>query len=266
MNKYSFILQVGSSELSTYMNQLLKDENDYKSVTANSYNGATRKLENQTFSTAILEHKVKSLDAMQMYNYIREKLPIIPICIIVSNDKIELFNSLKNLDCNLEIISKPLKDDDSKHFSECLIKFVHSVRSRDVELSNLLKFSRFLVVDDAKINRVYLKDFIQTYFTSDKVKIDEAEDGIQAIKKIKENTYDIVLLDFTMPKIEGDDILRIIRKKYSKTELPVIVISAQDNLEKVKELITAGVNDYVPRPIDHDILLSKISRTLKRCA
>ncbi|OUR95338.1 hypothetical protein A9Q84_15995 [Halobacteriovorax marinus] len=259
MFDYKFVLSIGSPEFLKKIHLEFSQEVEYKFLATHLFSRATSMLKNQSFNVIIIEHKQDSIDALQVYNHVRDYFNNVPICIVSKTDKVAHFSSLAELDCNLEIY----EDEQENEIENKLLNFVHSAKNRELDLSKLLVHSRVLVVDDAKINRAFLRDFLNNHFNKKGITIDEAEDGVQCISKIKKHSYDFILLDYILPRIEGDDILRVIRKKYNKTELPVIVVSSQENLSNVKKLIEFGVNDYVPRPIDHDVLLKKIAKCLR---
>ncbi|OIQ16062.1 MAG: hypothetical protein BM556_15490 [Bacteriovorax sp. MedPE-SWde] len=113
---------------------------------------------------------------------------------------------------------------------------------------------RILIVDDSEINREFLKEC----FNGLNCKIYEAEDGKEAFEVIHNIQIDLVLLDFMLPDINGDKILEEIRSNFDATKLPVIIVSAQDDMSNVKNLLALGMNDYIVKPIDLKTLLSKV--------
>lgn len=115
-----------------------------------------------------------------------------------------------------------------------------------------------LVVDDAIDNRNVitrrLKRLGHAYL--------EAEDGYQALDLIKKRAPDLVFLDLMMPGINGIDVLKEIRRTYSQTDLPVIMVTARTEEETTVEALDAGANDYLTKPISIKILLARMNAQL----
>jgi len=120
------------------------------------------------------------------------------------------------------------------------------------------KSCNILAVDDDALNR----GVIERIVTRKGHKVTLANDGKDALHKIRRGAFDLVLLDVMMPGIDGSDVLREIRNHYSMTELPVIMVSALSDSEKVVELLDLGANDYVTKPIDAKVLQARMKTQL----
>ncbi|MCF6256105.1 MAG: response regulator [Gammaproteobacteria bacterium] len=120
------------------------------------------------------------------------------------------------------------------------------------------KSCNILAVDDDALNR----GVIERIVTRKGHKVTLATDGKDALHKIRRDTFDLVLLDVMMPGIDGVDVLREIRNHYSMTDLPVIMVSALSDSEKVVELLDLGANDYVTKPIDAKVLQARMETQL----
>ncbi len=120
------------------------------------------------------------------------------------------------------------------------------------------KSCNILAVDDDALNR----GVIERIVTRKGHKVTLANDGKDALHKIRRDTFDLVLLDVMMPGIDGVDVLREIRNHYSMTDLPVIMVSALSDSEKVVELLDLGANDYVTKPIDAKVLQARVKTQL----
>ena len=95
--------------------------------------------------------------------------------------------------------------------------------------------------------------------------IEFAEDGDEAWKLINNARVDLVLLDWNMPRLSGLSLLERIRQSESYARLPVVMITAEANIEHVQAAMQAGVTDYVVKPFSPDTLLKKISFVCQRC-
>lgn len=95
--------------------------------------------------------------------------------------------------------------------------------------------------------------------------IEFAEDGDEAWKLINNTRVDMVLLDWNMPRLSGLSLLERIRQSESYAKLPVVMITAEANIEHVQAAMLAGVTDYVVKPFSPDTLLKKINSVCERC-
>lgn len=117
---------------------------------------------------------------------------------------------------------------------------------------------RILVVEDSAVN---IK-LIQLLLEKHDADVDVAELPAEALKKIKEKEYDIILMDVQMPDIDGLELTRIFRSEYG-IKCPIIAVTAHAFLEDKEKCLRAGMNDYITKPVNIDILLQKIMMYLK---
>jgi len=122
----------------------------------------------------------------------------------------------------------------------------------------LTKICHILAVDDNALNR----GVIERIVTRKGHKVTMASGGREALEKVEKTQFDLVLLDIMMPDIDGVEVLKAIRHMYSMSALPVIMVSALDDNEKVVELLEIGANDYVTKPIDTKVLQARVKTQL----
>lgn len=89
-----------------------------------------------------------------------------------------------------------------------------------------------------------------------------AVDGLQALKMVEQQEFDVVLLDLQMPGMRGDEVLKRLRSRYSELQLPVIMLAASDDKNDINRTLELGANDYVTKPGDLPILLARIRTQL----
>lgn len=92
----------------------------------------------------------------------------------------------------------------------------------------------------------------------------EAGDGMEAVKALQGGGYDLILLDWNMPKMSGIDALRAIRQSGNKT--PVIMVTTEAEKSRVIEAIKAGANDYLIKPFSPDQLAAKVKHVVGAAA
>lgn len=123
--------------------------------------------------------------------------------------------------------------------------------------TSIFKNKRILITDDNEMNRLVASTVFEHYGCI----IEEAVNGAEAVEKIKQHAYDIVLMDVQMPVMDGFEATAIIRNTISK-DLPVIALTAfaitGDNLK----CIEAGMNDYLSKPFEESQLLHVVSKWL----
>lgn len=120
--------------------------------------------------------------------------------------------------------------------------------------------SKILVIEDeAAIRRVLKK--ILTEESKDYL-VEEAEDGLAAMEKIKEEDYDLVLCDIKMPKMDGIEVLEATKK--IKPETPFVMISGHGDLETAVDTMKLGAFDYISKPPDLNRLLNTVRIALDR--
>ena len=113
---------------------------------------------------------------------------------------------------------------------------------------------KILVVDDDKDIVETLKNRLE----KEKYEVAVAFDGEEAITKVKEADPDIVLLDLVMPKLNGFEVLKEIREKYKEKWRPVIVVSAQDDLESLRKSYSLEADHYLTKPCTMEHILAGI--------
>lgn len=115
-----------------------------------------------------------------------------------------------------------------------------------------------LIVDDEKSIRKTLREILEY----EKYKVDEAADGQEGWKKIQESTYDAVLLDIKMPKMDGMELLT--KAQEESPDMPVIMISGHGTIDTAVEAVKAGAFDFISKPPDLNRLLITVRNALDK--
>ena len=108
-----------------------------------------------------------------------------------------------------------------------------------------------LVEDDRKVGA-----FLEEGLRQEGFLVDWAQDGEVAVELADAGAYDIVLLDFMLPKKDGLQVARDIRRVHQQT--PILMLTARDSAEDIRRGSAAGVNDYMGKPFKFDDLLDRI--------
>ena len=123
---------------------------------------------------------------------------------------------------------------------------------------------KILVVDDFSTMRRIVRNLLKELGFSN---VEEAEDGVEALKKLRAETFDFVVSDWNMPNMTGIDLLREIRKDNALKHLPVLMVTAEAKKENIIEAAQAGASGYVVKPftaITLDEKLKKIFLTMQK--
>ena len=122
---------------------------------------------------------------------------------------------------------------------------------------------KFLVVDDFSTMRRIVRNLLKELgFTN----VQEAEDGVDALNKLRSEKFDFVVSDWNMPNMTGIDLLRAIRADATLKHLPVLMVTAEAKRENIIEAAQAGASGYVVKPFTAGTLdekLKKIFSTMK---
>jgi len=119
---------------------------------------------------------------------------------------------------------------------------------------------RILIIEDeAAIRRVLTKILSEE---NDSYVVEDVEDGMQGLEKIKNEDYDLVLCDIKMPKMDGVEVLEAVKK--IKPEIPMVMISGHGDIETAVNTMRLGAFDYISKPPDLNRLLNTVRNALDR--
>lgn len=116
-----------------------------------------------------------------------------------------------------------------------------------------------IIEDEASIRRVLVKILSEE---NESYKVEEAEDGVQGLEKVKNEDYDLILCDIKMPKMDGVEVLEAVKK--IKPEIPMVMISGHGDLETAVNTMRLGAFDYISKPPDLNRLLNTVRNALDK--
>lgn len=123
-------------------------------------------------------------------------------------------------------------------------------------MSSFLKH-RVLLIDDERTTLRAIEGMLQQHNFA----VDAFSDPREAVAAFERDDYDIVLSDFYMPEMNGDEVLRAVRAVSS--ECPFLFLTVDSNLKQAVKLIQSGADDYIVKPIDPDVLVFRVRRSLE---
>ena len=120
---------------------------------------------------------------------------------------------------------------------------------------------KFLVVDDFSTMRRIVRNLLKELgFTN----VDEAEDGVVALQKLKNGHFQFVITDWNMPNMTGIDLLKNIRADGELKALPVLMITAEAKKENIIEAAQSGASGYIVKPFTAAVLEEKLNKIFEK--
>ena len=123
------------------------------------------------------------------------------------------------------------------------------------------KDASILIADDSKALREVMSLILRSEGYHD---LTEAEDGIIALDLLFSRSFDLLILDISMPGLSGYEVLTALKKDPARSHIPVIIASGMDQLESVVRCIQLGAEDFLPKPVNAVLLAARISASLER--
>jgi class 3 adenylate cyclase len=150
---------------------------------------------------------------------------------------------------------RPLQNSPESHAVNSIIRSVRAVLPPLTPAP-----SRILVVDDTQATR----ELLSRRLSRDGHHVIEADNGRSALRLIASESFDLVLLDMMMPDISGYEVLTQLKADSRFRHIPVIVISALDQIDSIVRCIEAGAEDYLSKPFDPVLLRARIGASLEK--
>ena len=117
-----------------------------------------------------------------------------------------------------------------------------------------MKKPYILVVDDNKITTKLLKRYLE----SNGYEASEAYDGLECLDKVNARMPDVVVLDVMMPKLDGYETVRRLKENPATKQIPVVIVTALNDVANQIKSIEAGADDFLSKPIEEKLLIAKV--------
>ncbi|MEK7123196.1 MAG: adenylate/guanylate cyclase domain-containing protein [Patescibacteria group bacterium] len=122
------------------------------------------------------------------------------------------------------------------------------------------KQGHLLIVDDNKVNRILLARGVEQLGHQ----IETAENGRQALEKLRAGSFDLVLLDIEMPEMDGYEVLETCLQDTDLRDIPIIMTSSLDEIDSVVKCIELGAEDYLNKPVNPILLRARVNASLEK--
>jgi len=123
------------------------------------------------------------------------------------------------------------------------------------------KSIKILVVDDFPTMRRIVKNLLKDLGFEN---VDEAEDGVMGLEKLRNNHFDLVVSDWNMPNMDGLTMLKTIRSEPNLSKLPVLMVTAEAKKENIIAAAQAGASGYVVKPFTAAVLEEKLNKIFEK--
>jgi signal transduction histidine kinase/ligand-binding sensor domain-containing protein/DNA-binding response OmpR family regulator len=213
----------------------------------------------QTFDLIITDLQMPDMDGVQLARVIQKQLPSMPIILLSSigdeshKHHPNLFNSMLTKPIKQNVLYKHiiagLNRQDKSVFEEAMVK--EKLPSNFSEQHPM----KFLVAEDHLINQKLIIHILNRLGYAP----DMVNNGLEAVEAMRNNSYDIILMDIQMPEMDGLEATEIIRKQNIKQPV-IIALTANTMQGDQEECINAGMNDYISKPVKLEELVSLLEK------
>ncbi len=216
--------------------------------------GAQDLFANNHFDLVITDWKMPEINGIELARRLRKIKPEIPIVLLTAFGQLEEKKEAENAGINV-FLSKPIS---SVTLYDVIIFVFGKGRDKQKDLkktsvyqSNIMGLDvRVLLAEDNPTNQ----EVIKAIMGNAGIKVDIANNGLEAVRMVKEKAYDIVLMDIQMPEMDGYEAAHTIRRDPRFAKLPIIAMTAHAMKGDQEKSLTAGMDGYITKPIRQDVL------------
>jgi len=122
------------------------------------------------------------------------------------------------------------------------------------------KKMKVLTVDDALTVRTMVRNILEDAHYD----VDEAENGLVALEKINDQNFDVILLDWEMPKMDGLTFLTEVREKQLAPDTKIIMLTSLNKMSNILKAMDAGADEYIMKPFTPEVVVDKINATVEQ--
>jgi CheY-like chemotaxis protein len=251
MNNKERILIIDDDMFNSVLLSTCLEENGYIVETAENGQEGLDKLNAQSIDLVLLDLLMPEMNGFEVLDKIKsiEKIPHIPV--IMTTGEVDLDDIIRCIGMGaVDYLIKPFEP------AVLLSRVKNSIlASKYLNIGNKLSPAKILAVDDDTTYRMMLTINLEENGHI----VTEAENGKVAGELIKSENFDLVFLDLLMPEMDGFELLEILKSKGKLEKLPVIVISAENDMDSIVRCIEMGAVDYLTKPYESEILNARLN-------
>lgn len=227
---------------------------------------AMKRLQEGVFDLLVVDYNLPELSGLDLYKRLAAKTEIkLPKTIFVcSTGRESYYNQVRQLGVK-NFLVKPINQSLLFDAVMSALKETAPIQvNADRKEESHMRYPRglaqksVLVVEDNEINQLVAKDILEQVG----IQVSIASNGEEAIKQVRANQFDAVLMDVQMPIMDGYKATEILRKIYSSSELPIIAMTANALKGDRERSLKSGMNDYISKPINPERLFETLAKWL----
>jgi len=221
-------------------------------------NGVTAldKIGRNEYDAIVLDVKMPDIDGVDVFMQIRETHPHLPVLMLTGHSSLD--DAFQTARAGIaEYLSKPIDMDELAEKVRKVVAQAGADKQTGIEakpISETAEPVRVMLIDD----EVEFLETMQKVLQRRNMIVMTAESGQQALEMLKENSIDVAVLDLKMPGMDGQEVLRRIKKDYPGVE--VIILTGHPSVDSALEVIRLGANEYIKKPPKVEELVMTIRR------
>lgn len=226
------------------------------------------KQEQEPYDFILLDWRMPEMNGVQVAERIRQEpsLKNLPIIMVSASEKVELHNACKDLEID-NYLTKPIS---ASTLLDTLSKICNPNNIANHKLAKISSWSdvafenhHILLVEDNEINQQIAVKLLQSVGLT----VTLAKNGLEAVEialsHSEENTFDAILMDVQMPKMDGYQATHLIRQDNRYQQTPIIALTAHALIEEQQRSLEKGMSDHITKPIEPQILFATLAHWLK---
>lgn len=257
--KKNRILVVDDNEYDRKLLNLRLNSQEFKVTMAESGQQALALLDFQEFDLILMDLMMPEMDGYELLQRVKKNkyMRHTPVIMITASD--DFADAARCIDLGAEdFITKPFN-------SVILLARIHaSIRKARAMLMNKERkhtdfTNNILIVDDDELDREFLKFQVQ----GQGYNVTTVANGLTALNMLGVKDFNLVLLDFIMPEVDGYQVLERIKSNDETSHIPVIMVTADKDIDDIARCIELGAADFITKPVNSSILFARIRASLR---